>query len=146
MKVQKIKKRWEERMRRAQEECGRREVFIDKGGESLEISEEVVTPKVVPPEVVHEREEEEEVMFLGFVDGAGKSVIGKAREYALEAKGKEQRKEEGQKRALEARKAAPEGVDKVEKGRSPIELRLREAKTYAEYKALKRALKGSEGP
>ena len=141
MKVQKIKKRWEERMRRAQEECGRREVFIDKGGESLEISEEVVTPKVV-----HEREEEEEVMFLGFVDGAGKSVIGKAREYALEAKGKDQRKEEGDKRALEARKAAPEGVDKVEKGRSPIELRLREAKTYAEYKALKRALKGSEGP
>ena len=144
MKVQKIKKRWEERMRREQEECGR-EVFIDKGGESLEISEEVVTPKVVPPEVVHEREEEEEVMFLGFVDGAGKSVIGKAREYALEAKGKEQRKEEGQKRALEARKA-PEGVDKVEKGRSPIELRLREAKTYQEYKALKRAFKAKEGP
>ena len=84
-------------------------------------------------------------MFLGFVDGSGKSVIEKARDYALEAKGKEQRKEEGQRRALEARKA-PEGVDKVEKGRSPIELRLREAKTYAEYKALKRAFKGKEGP
>ena len=146
MKVQKIKKRWEERMRRAHEECGRREVFIDKGGESLEIIEEVVTPKVVHPQVVYDVEEEEEVMFLGFVDGSGKSVIDKARGYALEAKGKDQRKEEGQKRALEARKAAPEGVDEVEKGRSPIELRLREAKSYAEYKALKRALKGNVGP
>ena len=146
MKVQKIKKRWEERMRRAHEECRRREVFIDKGGESLEIIEEVVTPKVVHPQVVYDVEEEEEVMFLGFVDGAGKSVIDKARGYALEAKGKDPRKEEGQKRALEDRKAAPEGVEEVEKGRSPIELRLREAKTYAEYKALKRALKGNEGP
>ena len=145
MKVQKLKKRWEERIRRANKESGRREVFIDKGGESLELSEEVVPPKVVPPQVVYDVEEEEEVMFLCFVDGLGKDVIKKAGEYALKAKGKEQRKEEGQRRTLEARKA-PEGVDKVEKGRSPIELRLREAKTYAEYKALKRAFKGKEGP
>ena len=95
MKVQKIKKRWEERMRRADKECGGREVFIEKGPESLEIIEEVVTPKVVHPHVVYDVEEEEEVMFLCFVDGSGKSVIEKAREYALEAKGKEQRKEEG---------------------------------------------------
>ena len=136
----KLKKMWEQRMLRKKRECRRREVFVDKGGELLQLSEEVV-----PPQVVYDVEEEEEVMFLGFVDGAGKSVIKKAREYALEAKGKEKRKEEGQRRTLEARKA-PEGVDKVEKGRSPIELRLREAKTYAEYKALKRALKGKEGP
>ena len=62
-------------MRRAHEECGRREVFIDKGGESLELSEEVVPPKVVPPQVVYDVEEEEEVIFLCFVDGSGKDVI-----------------------------------------------------------------------
>ena len=138
-----MKKMWEERMRRKNRECGRREVFIDKGGESLELSEEVVPPKVVPPQVVYDVEEEE-VIFLCFVDGSGKDVIEKARESALKAKRKEERHLKIS-AALEAKKA-PETSSKVEGGRSPFELRLREAKTYQEYKALKRAFKAKEGP
>ena len=143
MMAQKMKKMWEMRMLRKKRESGRREVFLDTGGESLELSEEVV-----PPQVVYDVEEEEEVIFLCFVDGSGKDVIEKARESALKAKRKAKRKEERHLKisaALEA-KEAPEKSDKVEGGRSPFELRLREAKTYKEYKALKRAFKAKEGP
>ena len=135
----KLKKMWEQRMLRKKRECRRREVFVDKGGESLQLSEEVVSPQVVS-----DVGEEEEVVFLCFVDGSGKDVIEKARDSALKARQKEERHLKIA-AALEAKKA-PKTPPKVEGGRSPFEMRLREAKTYKGYKPLQRAFKVKEGP
>ena len=109
----KLKKMWEQRMLRKKRECGRREVFMEKVGETpLQLSEEVVSPQVVL-----NMEVEEEVVVLRFVDGSGNDITGKARDSALEVKRKEERHLRI-KAALEAKKAPK--TPEVVRGKSPL--------------------------